>query len=483
MAEKDDGAPEGWLNRTVIGAGLTSGLGDFCYETTTVILPDFISVLGIPAAVLGLVEGAADVVAAFTKMLSGYIPDKLGHRKRLVLIGYALTPLGQALIALAAGWPLLLLGRIVSWFGKGRDPGSAGGDRHRRDGPGGYAGHLLWRAGYRERRRQVRLQRRGRSAVDHGLARARFRPGCAADGRGNAGTDPGSRSAGWRGKAVSRGKKPGGERLSRWTGLVPGPRVKFRSRYGRGIMRASGFLTLALLFSSPAFAAHPLTSDDAGVLGAGQWQLEANTDRAVAREAGAVGLAVNATLTRGMTDAVDLAINLSWCHSQADAAPGGSQRGLGDASLALKWRVLERGGLSLGVKPWLVLPTGRSDKGFGAERVQAGVLGILGFAADETHVYLGNVGYLRANNGTGGRRDIWNASAAALIASGVRLRFVAETGAHRNPDSAKGKNPVFANVGAIYSPSEKLDLDFGYRRGLNDAEAKYSAGAGLTLRW
>lgn len=108
-----------WLNRTVAGAGLTSALGDFCYETTTVILPGFLAVLGIPAAVLGTIEGIADAVASFTKMISGYIADKLGHRKLLVLLGYGLTPVGQILIALALGWPLLLLGRLVSWFGKG----------------------------------------------------------------------------------------------------------------------------------------------------------------------------------------------------------------------------------------------------------------------------------------------------------------------------------------------------------------------------
>ncbi|MHB8116704.1 MAG: MFS transporter [Acidithiobacillus ferrivorans] len=110
---------KGWLNRTVAGAGITSALGDFCYETTTVILPGFLAVLGLPAAALGLIEGIADAVASFTKMISGYIADKLGHRKALVLIGYGLTPVGQVLIALAAGWPLLLLGRMVSWFGKG----------------------------------------------------------------------------------------------------------------------------------------------------------------------------------------------------------------------------------------------------------------------------------------------------------------------------------------------------------------------------
>ncbi|WP_119353479.1 MFS transporter [Azohydromonas sediminis] len=112
-------APPRWLNRTVAGAGLTSALGDLCYETTTVVLPGFLAVLGIPAAALGLIEGIADAVAAFTKMAAGYVADRFGHRKRLVLLGYALTPLGQALIALAAGWPLLLLGRVVAWFGKG----------------------------------------------------------------------------------------------------------------------------------------------------------------------------------------------------------------------------------------------------------------------------------------------------------------------------------------------------------------------------
>lgn len=118
-AASGNGSSAHWLNRTVAGAGITSALGDFCYETTTVILPGFLAVLGLPAAALGIIEGMADAVASFTKMVSGFIADKLGHRKLLVLAGYGLTPVGQALIALAGGWPLILLGRLVSWFGKG----------------------------------------------------------------------------------------------------------------------------------------------------------------------------------------------------------------------------------------------------------------------------------------------------------------------------------------------------------------------------
>lgn len=108
-----------WWNRTVVGAGITSAFGDFCYETVTVILPGYLAVLGIPAAALGIIEGLADALASFTKMASGFIGDKLGHRKLLVMVGYGLTPIGQFMIAIAAGLPLLLAGRLVSWFGKG----------------------------------------------------------------------------------------------------------------------------------------------------------------------------------------------------------------------------------------------------------------------------------------------------------------------------------------------------------------------------
>lgn len=117
--EEEFAAKPPWWNRTIIGAGITSALGDFCYETTTVILPGFLAVLGISAAVLGIIEGVADMTASLTKMVAGFIADKLGHRKLLVLVGYSLTPVGQMLIALAIGWPFLLTGRVVSWFGKG----------------------------------------------------------------------------------------------------------------------------------------------------------------------------------------------------------------------------------------------------------------------------------------------------------------------------------------------------------------------------
>jgi MFS family permease len=112
-------APGRWLNRTVFGAGLTSAFGDLTYETTNVILPGFLAVLGIHPAALGIIEGVADGLASFTKLGAGYVADRLGHRKALVVAGYGLTALMQVFMALASGWALVLLGRVIGWFGKG----------------------------------------------------------------------------------------------------------------------------------------------------------------------------------------------------------------------------------------------------------------------------------------------------------------------------------------------------------------------------
>ncbi len=99
--------------------GLTSLLSDASHEMATAVLPGFVAVLGLSPAVLGLVEGVADAVSSFVKLGSGWISDRLGHRKPMVVGGYFLTGASKALFALAYGLPLLLAGRTLAWFGRG----------------------------------------------------------------------------------------------------------------------------------------------------------------------------------------------------------------------------------------------------------------------------------------------------------------------------------------------------------------------------
>jgi MFS family permease len=99
--------------------GLTSVLSDVGHEMITTLLPGFLAVLGVSAAVLGTVEGVADSVSSFVKLGSGWLSDRFGHRKPMAVGGYLLTGVSNGLFALAHGWPLVLAGRTLGWFGRG----------------------------------------------------------------------------------------------------------------------------------------------------------------------------------------------------------------------------------------------------------------------------------------------------------------------------------------------------------------------------
>jgi hypothetical protein len=54
MSEQEPEQPRavGWLNRTVLGAGLTSLLADICYEMAAPVLPGFMAALQLPTSPL-----------------------------------------------------------------------------------------------------------------------------------------------------------------------------------------------------------------------------------------------------------------------------------------------------------------------------------------------------------------------------------------------------------------------------------------------
>ncbi|OPX64873.1 MULTISPECIES: MFS transporter [unclassified Methanoregula] len=110
---------EGWLNRTVLGAGITSFFSDLGHEAVTVLLPSFLIALGAPVYALGIIEGISDGASSFVKLLSGYLSDKLGKRREFALAGYVATGIFPAIVAVAAAWPVVLLGRVVGWMGRG----------------------------------------------------------------------------------------------------------------------------------------------------------------------------------------------------------------------------------------------------------------------------------------------------------------------------------------------------------------------------
>jgi MFS family permease len=108
-----------WLNRTVLGLGMSSLFSDWSHETATALLPAFLATMGVAAAWLGIIEGVSDGLASFTKMGSGYYTDKLQRRKPLLVLGYVVTALGTASFGLATKAWHILIGRSLAWFGRG----------------------------------------------------------------------------------------------------------------------------------------------------------------------------------------------------------------------------------------------------------------------------------------------------------------------------------------------------------------------------
>jgi MFS family permease len=107
------------LPRTVVALGLVSLFTDASSEAIFPLLPAFLTALGASNAFIGLVEGAAELVANVLKYVTGLIADRRSRLKPLVLMGYGLSTLVRPLVGLATlPWHVLVV-RVGDRIGKG----------------------------------------------------------------------------------------------------------------------------------------------------------------------------------------------------------------------------------------------------------------------------------------------------------------------------------------------------------------------------
>ncbi len=108
------------LPRTVWALGLVSLFMDLSSEIIHGLLPLFMTAtLGLSVAMVGLVDGLAEATASITRVASGYVSDRIGRRKPLVLIGYGLAAVSKPLFPLAGGLVPILVARFSDRVGKG----------------------------------------------------------------------------------------------------------------------------------------------------------------------------------------------------------------------------------------------------------------------------------------------------------------------------------------------------------------------------
>jgi MFS family permease len=106
--------------KNVVRLGYVSLFTDLSTEMILGLLPVFIhDQLGASYAVVGLIEGSAEAVNDFFRILTGIITDRIARRKPLVLLGYALSSFAKPLFALTTTWGQAFVVRVTDRAGKG----------------------------------------------------------------------------------------------------------------------------------------------------------------------------------------------------------------------------------------------------------------------------------------------------------------------------------------------------------------------------
>lgn len=106
-------------SRNIYVFGLTSFFNDTATEMAYWVLPAFLVSLGAGPAQLGLIEGIAESVASFAKLFSGYLTDRMEHRKPLVVGGYLVANAVKPVLAVVTAWWQILLIRFADRLAKG----------------------------------------------------------------------------------------------------------------------------------------------------------------------------------------------------------------------------------------------------------------------------------------------------------------------------------------------------------------------------
>lgn len=103
----------------VLKLGLVSFLTDLSSEMIfSVFAIFFTTIAGASAALLGVIEGLADLSASSLNYLSGWLSDRSGKRKIFALAGYGFSTLAKAILLISSSVAGLGIFRIIERLGK-----------------------------------------------------------------------------------------------------------------------------------------------------------------------------------------------------------------------------------------------------------------------------------------------------------------------------------------------------------------------------
>jgi MFS family permease len=108
------------ISKQVFILGMVSLFTDIASEMLYPITPIFLTtVLGSSMALVGLIEGIAEITAGLLKGYFGNLSDKVGKRSIFVVIGYGISALVKPLPGIFQNVPTVFLSRVTDRVGKG----------------------------------------------------------------------------------------------------------------------------------------------------------------------------------------------------------------------------------------------------------------------------------------------------------------------------------------------------------------------------
>ena len=106
--------------KNVVYMGLVSFFTDLSTEMVMSVLPLYIvKDLDLSRTILGVIEGSGEFVNYIFRIPSGYISDKIGKRKILVIIGYSISTISKPFFIFVTTFGDTIIVRIADRIGKG----------------------------------------------------------------------------------------------------------------------------------------------------------------------------------------------------------------------------------------------------------------------------------------------------------------------------------------------------------------------------
>jgi len=258
----------------------------------------------------------------------------------------------------------------------------------------------------------------------------------------------------------------------------------------RPVFKPSGFFPFLALFAAfSASAMQPLISDDADTQGSGSHQIELSYSRDHTRWNGETEQldSLPFTYTYGLTDTLDIFAGISYLHIWVS---GDHSSDFSNVGIGFKWRFFESdaSGTSLALKPEVLFPAGSrcEEKGLGSGKTSGSLTLILSqkvpFGSMHFNAGVGRVRFHYSDDNTTNRHfsvaPVWDVSEQWKLALDMGIDLTRSGGG-----TVRSK---FAEIAAIYSPGQNLDLSAGYIRAFDSRHPRpmlHGVVTGVTWRF